>query len=196
MEILDFQNCYMLESEIFLTLADCKIKHLYLQGCENIYFRRARQLEKGNKDSKLPEEEIFEMETIKHPIKKEMVIVREKKPDHIITLNRPGLRIVERRYILDMHSVTYGLKHLVSNGAERIRLEGVLVGSKTQLKKGAQENERLKIVNLENCVYQAIYLSVYPIIAYWANPKSFARDIKLYFGEDKSFNGIPQVKTS
>ncbi|MCB1072662.1 MAG: hypothetical protein KDK96_06120 [Chlamydiia bacterium] len=97
LEVLDFRNCYMLDSEIFSALADCKIKHLYLQGCGNIYYRRAIR------DGEQRDETIDKRETLEHP----------------------GLERMERQYVLNMHLVTYGLNRLFDNGIERVRLDQV-----------------------------------------------------------------------
>ena len=104
LEVLDFRNCYMLDSEIFSALADCKIKHLYLQGCVNIYYRRAI-LHGEQRDARIDKRE---------------------------TLDHPGLHREERQYVLNMHLVTYGLNRLFDNGTERIRLNDVGVGDDRQ----------------------------------------------------------------
>ncbi|MCP5504548.1 MAG: hypothetical protein H7A41_05275 [Chlamydiales bacterium] len=146
LEVLDFRNCYMLDSEIFSALADCKIKHLYLQGCGNIYYRRAI-LEGQQRDERIDKRE---------------------------TLEHPGLESVERQYVLNMHLVTYGLNRLFDNGIERVRLDRIGIGHERQ-----------------QDIHQAIISGVYPIIAKWANPNTFARDVKIYYLNNLSFNGVP-----
>lgn len=143
-EILDFRNCYMLDSEFFVALPECKAKHIYLTGCQYIYYRRA--IERG--EARDPEIHLTE------------------------TLDHPGLERAERKYVLNMHLVTYGINRLFDTGTERLRLDKVALGH-----------------DKEEEIRAAIKSGTFPIIAKWAR-EPYSWDVKIYY-LNENFSGVP-----
>ncbi|MCP5505891.1 MAG: hypothetical protein H7A38_03290 [Chlamydiales bacterium] len=114
LEVLDFQRCFLLESDVLNYLGDLvdqlKIEHLYLHGCDLIYYRT--------------------------PISTDNI--SQKNPaDHTLTGKDLETKFgvtetKDRQYLLNLFTVTQTLSSLFDKGIKRIRLDKAAVGHKKE----------------------------------------------------------------